>query len=216
MTFRLNLLQSTPAPPYWHLVDSALDRQFPQATYAGFIGKLETIRRFAARYRLAVSFDAVTFHEGKTYTQGTADGYAALFRVFLHWSAFEVLREISGLTRDHQTVNCLAMSVGSADTANTIYAVDGHAAYLNKVKEKLDDVGLRDRLGKFLRGEPRSVLAVPRAIRHIFAHGDLTPHAGGGPPEICSAICDSSSELVKRLMDEIVIARISDAGLLPV
>jgi len=190
-------------PPHWHLVDIAFARQFGCAHDVGFVGTKQTVRRFAARYRLARSFECLKFKAGHDYGEETATGYERIFRVFLCWSAFELLTKITGTRRDPAAIEAFAISVGSEAAASAIYGVPDHTAYLDAVLEKVTTRGLKLALQDFMARVPNRVMAVPESIRHIFAHGELTPNAGRAV-EACSNICEISTDLMFRIMDKMV------------
>jgi len=53
----------------------------------------------------------------------------------------------------------------------------------------------------FLAGKPCNPFNLPAAVRHVFAHGILTPNAAGVDPAVLANICSISSDLLFLVMD---------------
>ena len=58
----------------------------------------------------------------------------------------------------------------------------------------------------------RNGLFVPAGIRHIFAHGDLTPHAGGVNPYVAQEMANLLSEFIFKVMDGEFTRRLREHG----
>jgi hypothetical protein len=123
-------------------------------------------------------------------------GYSALFRVFLVWSAFEQLRRIAALPED----STLLGHYDGPSVDDAIRKVRDGDLFLRAVADELDK-RLSKQMVAYLEGSSRNVLVVPRAVRHIFAHGQLTPHSGAGRVAASCEISDLVCQFLFRVMD---------------
>lgn len=194
------------APPGWEQVDALLGAYRAPSTF-GFVGSAGDLNRFWSRYRLAKSFRGIAVDH---FVRDTVQGYSSLFRVFLVWSAFEHLMRITGK-------NLGTMADGlphySPDAfADAVRAVSDYDKFLSVVLAELDRKPHIDNLTSFLAGSTSNVLAVPAAIRHIFAHGKLTPSSGAGHVGAANSISALSCDFLFRVMDGEFIQRLRDNG----
>jgi hypothetical protein len=173
----------------------------------GFIGSPGDLHRFGSRYRLAKSFREVALD---SYTAETASGYSALFRVFVSWSAFEQLLKICGLTIDGIAPQLTPYHPDAV--ATKIHEVPGHREFLGFVLRGLRAPGHRIHVKAFLEGAPCTLLYLPAGIRHIFAHGILTPNSGARDPEPVKQIADLLCEFLFRVMDGQFTGRLRTNG----
>jgi hypothetical protein len=173
----------------------------------GFVGSPGDVHRFRSRYRLAKSFKGIVLD---TYTAETTGGYSALFRVFLTWSAFEQLLEICGLTLPG--VAPLLEAYEPEAVAASVRGVVGHEEFLRFVHERLDRATHRANVEAFLRNEPCNVLYLPAGIRHIFSHGNLTPHSGAKNPNAVEQVSAILCDFLFRIMDGEFERRLREHG----
>jgi hypothetical protein len=197
------------APPGWAKVDALLREFRPPSTF-GFVGTAGDLNRFWSRYRLAKSFRGVTI---EIFSDDTVRGYSTLFRLFLVWSAFEQFMRITGLHFRTSTTLLEDHEVEALDAA--IRAHPDYAAFLSAVHAELDRRPHIDNMQAFLRGEPCNILVVPAAIRHIFAHGKLTPNSGVGNVAAACAVSDLLCDFLFTVMDRGFLARLRANGVLP-
>lgn len=162
----------------------------------GFACSAGELNRFQSRYRLAKSFQGVALD---TYTNTTVAGYSALLRIFLVWAAFEKLLEVLGVARE--TTDALVAPHDPRDIANAIRGVPDHQGFLQFVHGRANAIH-QTHIERFLRDEPCDITYIASGIRHIFAHGTLTPHAGSASIDPAKAICDLLCEFLFRVMDE--------------
>ena len=136
------------------------------------IEKDSTVRtrlyRFAYRYRLAKSFQAIKADGiGKTLV-----GYSAMMKLYLAYSAYD---ELVTVARD---IKVLKISKVWQN-----HVVEGNLAARLRKSEKLKnylinfsiDIGLQAALKDMYDGKTDNIAQVCGAIRHLFAHGDITP-----------------------------------------
>ena len=195
------------APPGWAACDAALAK-FTPPSQLGFVGSAGDLNRFWSRYRLAKSFQSISLD---SYTAETTEGYSALFRVFLVYSAFEQLLDCCGLNLPG--VEPFLPPYRPSECEEAIRKVDHYDSFLGVVMKHLDRAAHRTQLEKFLSIEPCNVLYVAAGIRHIFAHGKLTPNSGAGftaPAQQISAIL---CEFLFHVMDGEFKSRLSTNGL---
>lgn len=192
------------APPGWAQVDALLGAYRAPSSF-GFTGSAGDLNRFWSRYRLAKSFREIAVDH---FVPDTVQGYSSLFRVFLVWSAFEHLMRITG-----NNLGTMAARLTPYDPdafAAAIRATPDYHRFLSVVLAELDRKPYIDNLTAFLAGNPSNILAVPAAIRHIFAHGKLTPNSGTGNVGAANAISASSCEFLFRVMDGEFLQRLRD------
>lgn len=168
----------------------------------GFDCETATINRFSSRYRLARAFKKV---ELDFYAPKTAEGYSALFRLFLTWSAFEQFllviakqqKELDELMSEYDAAALLA-SVRTADT-NDAFCEFLHTKVNASHKKRLDD---------YKNGTLRNPTYFASAVRHIFAHGHLGAYADAARPaqikRVSLLLCDfhmhvMDNEFLKRI-----------------
>ena len=129
---------------------------------------LSLLNRFSFRYRLAVDFQGlVAPNVGRTLL-----GYNVITKVFLAYTAYEILVKAARLLKLH--------SVQSVDI-NTIF--DNQLAKKLRSNEKLRNFmltyphksqELREKLKLFFQGSTHDIVCVAYALRSVFAHGELT------------------------------------------
>ena len=68
----------------------------------------------------------------------------------------------------------------------------------------------RKKLSECFEGQSKNVVWLAVAVRHSFAHGELTPHADGVLPEDVVNDCDRLSDFLLRLMDCDFAARVDE------
>lgn len=166
------------------------------------------INRFAARYRAAKSYRRIELDQ---YSDKTTEGYSAFCRVVFVWSAFEQYMKIMDkkqyrkLSRNKNgspyEIDELLMNYGANELAQQINTVDEHLGFYRFLKKHVDKPHSRE-LDKFINNGETNVSYLASSVRHIFAHGILTPHADGGNPSNAVDICDILCSFLLRVMDE--------------
>lgn len=194
-------------PPGWAECDAAL-RKFTPPSQLGFVGSAGDLNRFRSRYRLAKSFRSISLD---SYTAETTDGYSSLFRVFLAYSAFEQFLDCCGLNLPE--TQQLLPTYKSSECEEAIRKVEHYDSFLSVVMKHLDRKVHRTQLENFLFGNPCNVLYVAAGIRHIFAHGKLTPNSGAGFTAPAQKISTILCEFLFHVMDGEFIGRLRANGL---
>ena len=163
--------------------------------------------RFANRFRLAFRFQGVAI-EG--FEPETVGGYGALVRLFIVWSVFERYCELTG---EHPPFGRILGRAGREkleELALTFIRHDPeHKLFDFLVKQSLEKN--RKDLDRFASGNPRGVVAVAAALRHIFAHGHLTAHPNGTNAADLQTICDAFSNFFLTLMRTDFLRRVDFA-----
>lgn len=189
-------------------------QQFKSVRALGFEGKVATLRRFLARYRLARSVRTLGFAPGLAYHPDTAQGYVALLSVALHWSALEQLSKLAGLDlRDNQVERTLACTSLGMAANSRIRRLPTHKPLLRGILNEVHD-GLKAKLESYMEGDDANILSVARGIRHIFLHGQLTPNIGKAEPLQVSCICLALRHFLHRLMNQVFESKLKEAGVL--
>jgi len=162
----------------------------------GFHGKNGDVSRFAARFRVAKSFEGIAL-EG--YTNETVNGYNALLRVFLVWSAFE--RFMALIQETPQTILPRLRAYAPARNIQAIRKHDRSQLWLSFLTERVNSK-LRKQLEAIRSGTSNNITFFAAAARHIFAHGHLSAHANGADPRDVDAICGILFSFHMNVMDK--------------
>lgn len=190
-------------PPKWAECDSLLGKFISPRAF-GFACAAGSLNRFRARYRLAKSFQRISL-DG--YTASTVEGYSALFRTFLVWSAFEQFLHAIGLDQ-HQCESLIAPYKPS-DVVAKILAVPAHDGFLKFIRNRVNTKH-QPQFDALLAGAPCNLTYVASGVRHIFAHGTLSAHAGSLTAEPATTISTILCEFLFRVMDSEFKARINN------
>jgi hypothetical protein len=143
------------------------------------------LNRFCARYRVAKAFRGISM-EGMT--DGTVQGYAALFRLFLAWSAFE--KYLDALECKQKNCAKLIERALTPSRIAEIRKLDEGNRFFNLISNKLTRKEHVEELEKYRKKSAFNPSYLASAVRHIFVHGHLTPNANGAAPEAVTQICD--------------------------
>lgn len=184
-------------PPKWSVWDThAGVASWP---FFGFSGKAGAgdVNRFGARYRLAKSFRGITV-EGYN-SEETIKGYNGLLRVFLVWSAIEPFTSIFGIVTRTELAKFVA-KYDSVGCVEKIRSLDKENRFYKFISERVDKAH-RTQLENYLSEEACSITYLASSIRHIFAHGPLTPNAEETSPKAVRRICDLLSDFHMDVMD---------------
>jgi hypothetical protein len=154
------------------------------------------IVRFASRYRVAKAFQGVQL-EG--YGQTTIDGYSALVKVFLCWSAFEQFLEVLGINQ--RNFGALLQPYAPDEAIQQIKTADRNRSFYDFLYSRVNKTHQTE-LRNYFRDDLKNVTYLASAIRHIFVHGLLTPHANQTRPAKVVKIGTVISEFLLRVMDE--------------
>lgn len=161
-----------------------------------FVGTEGDVNRFGARFRLASSFKGL---ELEGYQEQTQNGYGALCRIFLCWSAYEVFLEIMGLNVKN-TAKILS-KYQDFQVAAMIRTLDVNNRFYKFIYERVNKKH-KTELDLYLNSDLCNLQYLASAIRHIFAHGPLTPNANEVEPRVVVQICELLSNFLLKVMDE--------------
>jgi hypothetical protein len=195
------------SPPGWTACDDALGK-FAPPSELGFPCRAGDLNRFASRYRLAKSFKSI---ELDGYVQETGAGYSELFRVFLCYSAFEQFMDCCGLNLNG--IEPFLPAYNANGCGDAIRKIEHFDQFLTAVLEHLDRNADRKQFQDFLAGRPCNPLFLAAGIRHIFAHGQLTPNAGAGYTRPAQEISKLLVILLFRVMDGEFTRRLNEHGI---
>ena len=172
----------------------------PQAM--GFDCDIGTINRLSARMGLAKSFQGIQL-EG--YTKQTVQGYNALFRVFLTHSALECFCEVYGYgTSWPKMSQALAPVIACYDPAPVMHIFrerDNQDKLYSFLQKHLTNKSLLKDLKDCKECTSENIVAVSAAMRHVFAHGVLTPNANEMNPRAAHAIGTGIADFLFSMMD---------------
>jgi hypothetical protein len=179
--------------PHVNKVLAPEDQLSSTAVKLGFKCSNGDISRLNARYGLAKSFDGIKL---SNYSEKTQMGYSALFQAFLTWSVYERYCFMLDCKK------CYLQKAESIFGAAILEALQSHVVSLD-VDQRLfqligykADLGLIKSIAPYLEGKNYNPLDLIMGIRHIFAHGHLTPHANNSFPGNTIKIVTHLSEFV--------------------
>ncbi|WP_394390180.1 hypothetical protein [Shewanella woodyi] len=163
---------------------------FPSSTSHG------EVYRFGARFSLASDLAKVSIN-GRT--QNTSDGYAQLMRTVMAWGVVESFFDLKGISINHETqrnshmvpnydVTQLALLKSKLGNSQCIKFFRELKVHTNPTHTTKLDEYLNNPNGSY------DVSYLFSAIRHVFAHGILTPHTGKVTPKVTVKICKSLVE----------------------
>jgi hypothetical protein len=187
-------LQPDGYPTNWAQFDR--DVFYVGAGQFGFVVVNGDVNRFAARFRAAACYRGVNL-EG--YSAATAAGYSALCRVLFTWSAFESFMHICGL--DQRTAGPILDGYGATEVVANIRRADADQVFYRFIYDRVNAAHQRE-LNNFFNDDAFNVGYLASAIRHIFAHGWLTPNANQVDPDVTTTVCESVCEFLLGAMDQ--------------
>jgi hypothetical protein len=161
----------------------------------GFTCGFVELNRFAHRYRLARSFRGISLD---SFGSDTSAGYGGLLAVFLMWSAFEQFLKISGVRQSlyHPDEAAYAREF----IVEAVTAEDPAFRFYSMIAAK-SNADVRHELDAFMAGETFNVTYLASSIRHIFAHGFLTPAANKSRPGAVVAITSLFNDAHFSILD---------------
>ena len=161
----------------------------------GFTDNQGDINRFAARFRAANQFKGIIL-EG--YGEDTTDGYSALCQVMFTWSAFETFEKIAKLNR--KDLGKELELFGAIEVLDKIRAIDKKNRFYKFIYDKVNFTHKKE-LDNYFNQDSCNIVYLASAIRHIFAHGWLSPHANQADPKAVNQICHILSQFLLDFMD---------------
>lgn len=162
----------------------------------GFQAGTAVINRVHARYRLAMSFQRL---ELDGYHQSTARAYSSLFQVFLTYSAFEQFLNLYRLRFFEVDIHFTQHPY--TESAQFIRSSDPRAKLLDFLTTELDSPAHKNRVLEFKQGNNHNPVVIAAALRHLFAHGKMGPHANRSYPAAVGKIAVHLSQLLIQIMD---------------
>lgn len=189
-------------PTNWKQYDR--DVFYVGAGQFGFAADNGDVNRFAARFRAAACYRGVNL-EG--YSAATASGYSALCRVLFTWSAFESFLHICGL--DQRTVGPTLDARGALVVIADIRRADRGNVFYRFIYDRVNATHKRE-LDSFFNDDPCNAGYLASAIRHIFAHGWLTPNANQVDPDAVTTVCSTLCDFLIDVMDQEFGNRVAD------
>jgi hypothetical protein len=172
----------------------------------GFVADLAEINRWAARYRAAASYVGVELVGYQS--SETVNGYSALVRSVLVWSAFERYLPLVGL--DQKACGALLSGYDPETIVHSISAIDENGKLYSYIRSRVTSQTLGGELDKYFKGDRCNVSYLLSAIRHIFGHGHLTPGSNETSSVVTKQICDILCDFHLRVMDEEFSKHVSD------
>jgi hypothetical protein len=173
---------------------SLYDVRATNAGRTGIFNVASVVNRFHARYKFARSFKAIQL-DG--YSDATVNGYSALMRASLHWTAFELFKQALHIKDTRDLIDLYPFD----DHLATIRGCISNKPFFNVVRGHLLDPKQKSQIESFADGAKISPLILGKALRHIFLHGSLTPNAGGSIPSEVVVICEELCKYMVEVMD---------------
>ena len=154
--------------------------------------------RFANRYRVAKSFRGVILDE---YTEKTVNGYSALFKLFLAWSTFEQLLKLLGIRYKNEKIKDLCDKYEMLVLCERIKHFDNRKTFYKFLQNNVDEKH-RVQIQKFFDEEKElNISFLISSIRHVFAHGKLTPHSNSSEPTKTTRLCNELADFLLDIID---------------
>ena len=154
------------------------------------------VNRFRARFRAAAAFRGIDL-EG--FSDETREGYSAFCRVLFVYSAFESFLAIIGMKP--WNAGPILDKHGAVGVLESLWSQDSDHTFYGFLHEKANGQ-IKLELEHFAQANPCNVALVAGAIRHIFAHGHLTPNAAGGSPKRAAKICNTVADFLLKFMSQ--------------
>lgn len=195
-------MQADGYPTNWRAYDSVV--LFTGVSQFGFDGSTGDVNRFGARFRLSASYRGVVL-DG--YSTATADGYSALCRVLFTWSAFESFLSICDLNQ--KTSGPIVESYDAGTAIASIRSTDAGNRFYQFIYDRVN-AAHRGELDNYFNSDPCNPGYLASAIRHIFAHGALTPNANQVDPAVVIAVCNTLCDFLMAVMDKEFARRVGD------
>jgi hypothetical protein len=184
-------------------------------SYCGLIGQVGpsvfdlgddtgNVNRFGARFRAAKSFRGI---ELEGYSHDTAQGYSALCRVMFVWSAFESFMRI--IDKNQGQISPILEQYSGSDILSKVKELDASRGFFDFIYERVNTAHKRE-LDSFRSNDVCNIAYLASAVRHIFAHGHLTPNANKVEASVCVNICNTLSDYLLDVMDKEFGARITN------
>src|SRR5690606_25883019 len=170
----------------------------------GFVANTGDVNRFAARFRAAACYRGITL-EG--YSAATTSGYSALCRVLFTWSAFESFMKICGI--DQRTAAPMLDAHGAISVMADIRRADTDSVFYRFIYDRVNATHKRE-LDCFFNDDPCNAGYLASAIRHIFAHGWLTPNVNQIGPDAVTTVCNTLCDFLIGVMDQEFGGRVAD------
>jgi hypothetical protein len=126
------------------------------------------LSRFCYRYRLAKSFQ-----ETKADGVGrTLKSYDAILKVFLSYTAYEVLIKSANRLRIFNVQPIQINQIMNKRIADTMRV---HQKIIEFLIEHSTDVELKKKIEEFKNNNSNDIICIAYALRNTYAHGGLTP-----------------------------------------
>lgn len=143
---------------------SLYDARATNAGRTGIFNVASVVNRFHARYKFARSFKAIQL-DG--YSDATVNGYSALMRASLHWTAFELFKQALHIKDTRDLIDHYPFD----DHLTTIRGCISNKPFFNVIRGHLLDPKQKSQIEAFADGAKVSPLILGKALRHIFLHG---------------------------------------------
>jgi len=161
------------------------------------------IYRWASRFRIAKSFEAVQLSGAAKMKEETKALLDCLFKAFLTYTAFEQFctKVLKIKMNEDGALWQLQEPHGQATVVAGIRKLDPQYQFFSFLSENLDPQPAK-RMKAFIAGSPCNVSFFGKAIRHVFAHGSLSPSSGSVDLPQKRAITDEIHGFLIGIMDD--------------
>lgn len=174
--------------------------------FLGFSSCAGDITRVNARFRVAKSFNGIELNE---FSEKVKNGYSALIKATLVYSAFEsyvkLFFEPNATICVNEEGKNLIGSLSSQKIIDDIRKIDKKKKFYDFIAKNCNKT-----LKKILSKNDNPIVFL-ESIRHIFAHGKLTPTANGALPNDVVKICNILSDFFLEIIEEDFEKRVAQA-----
>ncbi|MBW4660040.1 MAG: hypothetical protein KME15_15300 [Drouetiella hepatica Uher 2000/2452] len=92
-----------------------------------------------------------------------------------------------------------------------IKQLDRNRAFYTFIHSQLDRRAAQDEIEKLWAGKDLNGAYLASTVRHIFAHGQLTPHANQSQPKAVNRICNAIADFLLKIIDTEFSKRLDQA-----
>jgi hypothetical protein len=161
------------------------------------------IYRWASRFRIAKSFEAVQLSKAADMKPETKALLDCICRAFLTYTAFEQFcMKVLMLKKDEDVdLKKLQDRYNQASVIAKVRKLDPKYQFFSFLQTNLDPTPAKQ-MKAFITGAPCNVGFLGKAIRHLFAHGNLSPSSGSADLPAKRAITDEIHKFLIKVMDD--------------
>ncbi|MEZ8101328.1 hypothetical protein [Vibrio bivalvicida] len=163
------------------------------------------VNRFRARYSLVSDLSSITVDNCNS---DTSEGYAELMKIVMAWGTVESFFKLKGINinSDSARTNHLKPLYDSALEAGLRTELNNaqYMKFFAVVRDECTNNNHKNAINSYLTNPNGhyELSYIMSGIRHVFAHGILTPHSGGVKPVRVQEICNKLTTFFLPIVDK--------------